>query len=483
MSQSTFVSTTNASTLTYNQSLPGSLPATQAMVFRNGVTNIDVTYAFHVYSSTDGTNWTRLASKVNVPQTFSAPYIAVASDDDQAGTGTITGSAATGESFVTGSTFPAASGSVGAVDITANAVSVSSSSGRWLVTKNNYSAPLKLNKFVLAPDSSQQLASLFTVMDAYGAITDLSVDDPGYITMVDNPPYTTTFPSVFPSGFTPDIELPPGTKYQVEVKATNILGNDTEFSNDVMPVAGVLQTSVINAQTKQTWVGAGSRAAYSSVNSDTYTQDDENFVRTFDGKTNSFWSIARNVGTHSGTVTFTPPLTVNTKMRMFVANSFSEGGDNYEVKWSYNNGTTDSALQTVGSTSNPPGDNAYVDVATSGIVSSITIQTTNQNPSWGVGHAYLMELDGSVLINGSTTVTTEDNTNYDLFTVNDAVVENSGGTPVTSAITNVAITNYSVTPSAASVIVNGDDSQLLQSYSTANNYSYFGYSHSYRRRC
>ena len=63
--------------------------------------------------------------------------------------------------------------------------------------------------------------------------------------MVGDPTYTTTFPSIFPSGQTPDVELPPGTKYQVEVRATNTFGTDTKVSNDVMPVAGLLQSSVI----------------------------------------------------------------------------------------------------------------------------------------------------------------------------------------------------------------------------------------------
>ena len=122
---------------------------------------------------------------------------------------------------VTGLTLPAASGSVSSVDTTANTLTVAGSSGRWLVTESDYNTALKLNKFVFAPDSVQQVTSLFTVMDTYGAITDLSVEDPGYMTMFGDPSYTTTFPSVFPSGETPDVELPPGTKYQVEVVATN----------------------------------------------------------------------------------------------------------------------------------------------------------------------------------------------------------------------------------------------------------------------
>jgi hypothetical protein len=117
--------------------------------------------------------------------------------------------------------------------------------------RSDYNTALKLNKYAIAPDSVQQSSSLFTVMDNSGNISDLSVEDPGYTTMIGDPTYTTTFPSVFPSGETPDVELPPGTKYQVEVKATNDLGNDNAFSNDVMPVAGLLQTSVITGFTEE----------------------------------------------------------------------------------------------------------------------------------------------------------------------------------------------------------------------------------------
>jgi hypothetical protein len=139
-------------------------------------------------------------------------------------------------------------GPVKTTEVAGPYLTLSSSSGRWLVTETGYSAILKLNKFAKS-SSVQSVASLFTVMDGLGNVTDLTTEDPGYTNMVGDPTYTLTFPSVFPSGQTPDVELPPGTKYQVEVVATNTLGTDNAFSNDVMPIAGLLQTSVITANT------------------------------------------------------------------------------------------------------------------------------------------------------------------------------------------------------------------------------------------
>jgi hypothetical protein len=126
-------------------------------------------------------------------------------------------------------------GPVKTTEVAGPYLTLSSSSGRWLVTETGYSTPLKLNKFAKS-SSVQSVASLFTVMDALGNVTDLTTEDPGYTNMVGDPTYTLTFPSVFPSGETPDVELPPGTKYQVEVKATNDIGVDNAFSNEVMPV-------------------------------------------------------------------------------------------------------------------------------------------------------------------------------------------------------------------------------------------------------
>mgnify|MGYP003671324535 CR=1 FL=1 len=141
--------------------------------------------------------------------------------------GTSSGDVALRETKVTGP--------IQTIEVAGPYLALSSSSGRWLVTESDYNTSLKLNKFVKA-SSLQSVASLFTVMDNSGNITDLSSEDPGYTPMVGDPTYTTTFPSIFPSGQTPDVELPPGTKYQVEVKATNTFGTDTKVSNDVMPV-------------------------------------------------------------------------------------------------------------------------------------------------------------------------------------------------------------------------------------------------------
>jgi hypothetical protein len=555
MSQNTFVSTTNASTLTYNQSLPGSLPATQAMVFRDGVTNIDVTYAFHVYSSTDGINWTRVANKVNEPQTWSAPYLAVASDDQAAGTGTVTGSAATGEDKVTGP--------VKTKEVAGPYLTLSPSSGRWLVTETGYSALLKLNKFAKS-SSVQSVASLFTVMDGLGNVTDLTTEDPGYTNMVGDPTYTLTFPSVFPSGETPDVELPPGTKYQVEVKATNDIGVDNAFSNDVMPVAGLLQTSVITASeeisllniTNNIMNNSGS-AIVADPNADklviacpmfdgsevnrSQELGGANYTVTF-GSDQSFTTCPAagpyGVGTYAynpgatttqnsgvtlipqallesawndGTESFTlegwfygdPAGDNNTSDAMF-SRYFGSGasvllnilgsGDSTQFLWSYMEGDGLAKSYSFLDKNAPvqgrwnhyafsfDGPNSIMYQSQNGVVVAAALTTP---ANWkGLGEPISSQPDMDLLLGGysggtnagkytpggwwsdvrvykglckytagfaagRTTLTTTDNTNYNLFSAGDAVVESSGGTPVTSAITNVGTTPWPLWNNAA----------------------------------
>ena len=58
---------------------------------------------------------------------------------------------------------------------------------------------------------------------------------PAYVTTEEDPVLTLTFPSTFPSGFTPDEELGEGTTLTVEVTAENSLGTDGPVSDTVQP--------------------------------------------------------------------------------------------------------------------------------------------------------------------------------------------------------------------------------------------------------
>jgi hypothetical protein len=318
-------------------------------------------------------------------------------------------------------------GPVKTTEVAGPYLTLSSSSGRWLVTESDYNTGLKLNRFVKS-SSKQSVASLFTVMDNSGNISDLSVEDPGYTTMIGDPTYTTTFPSVFPSGQTPDVELPPGTKYQVEVVATNTLGNDNAFSNDVMPVAGLLQSSVITASESTTVAKASVYYSAGSV-----------YITAAEVIANGT-PLVSGQDVPAGSIIYILP------------NALSVVGDNplkslssttitgiYDI-WGYSGGWT-------------PASGTYntADVELCKWVDQASFTDSYQllkqadvvcfgSTGGGSQPSGINQILPKLTYEGGagTTLTTTDNTNYNLFTVGDDVVESSGGTPVTSAITNVS---------------------------------------------
>ena len=107
-------------------------------------------------------------------------------------------------------------------------VLLSSSSGAWLDGTN-----------VVGPQKTVVLQNtrLYCAFDTNGNITDLQNDpqDPPYTTTDANPGLTFTFPATFPSGQTPDDEMPEGTTFTVEVKAENIAGTSGPLSATVQP--------------------------------------------------------------------------------------------------------------------------------------------------------------------------------------------------------------------------------------------------------
>jgi hypothetical protein len=355
--------------------------------------------------------------------------------------GTSSGDVADRETKVTGP--------VETTEVVGPYLTLSSSSGRWLVTESDYNSALKLNRFVKA-SSRQSVASLFTVMDNSGNISDLSVEDPGYTTMIGDPTYTTTFPSVFPSGLTPDLELPPGTKYQVEVVATNTLGNDNAFSNDVMPVAGLLQTSVITANASV----FSSTDWFTTATKVNDTGDANNtWDKVFNGTVTSLADGVYGTGQNTPTVKFT--LNPSFSPATYVFDVYFGGGDFVgALGLLFINGVMIAA------------DDSRWSAVTASTYQTFTYTGILESIWLGNGSMYLnrVSANGAYLIQGqnpnlsSTILTTTDNTNYNLFSAGDAVVESSGGTPVTSAITNVGevaptITNTSQIASAISGIL------------------------------
>jgi hypothetical protein len=334
--------------------------------------------------------------------------------------GTSSGDVADRETKVTGP--------VETTEVVGPYLTLSSSSGRWLVTESDYNSALKLNRFAKS-SSRQSVASLFTVMDNSGNISDLSVEDPGYTTMIGDPTYTTTFPSVFPSGQTPDVELPPGTKYQVEVVATNTLGSDNAFSNEVMPVAGLLQSSVITASESTTVAKASVYITSGSV-----------YITAAEVIANGT-PLVSGQDVPAGSIIYILP------------NALSVVGDNplkslsstlitgiYDI-WSYSGGWTPAV-----------GTYNTADVELCKWVDQMSPTSSYQLPkladvvcfgSSGGGSqpSGINQILPKLTYEGAagTTLTTADNTNYNLFSAGDAVVESSGGTPITSAIANVVV--------------------------------------------
>jgi hypothetical protein len=76
---------------------------------------------------------------------------------------------------------------------------------------------------------------LYLKFDAAGAVSDMQSADPGYVQTTDQNTPKLTFPATFPSGKTPDDELPAGTTITVEVQATNTSGTVTKTSNTLTP--------------------------------------------------------------------------------------------------------------------------------------------------------------------------------------------------------------------------------------------------------
>ena len=78
-------------------------------------------------------------------------------------------------------------------------------------------------KFAKGPEQIVENARLYLKFDSNGAVSDLQSipQDPPYTTTTTNPSLNLTFPSTFPSGETPDDELPDGTTLSVGIASEN----------------------------------------------------------------------------------------------------------------------------------------------------------------------------------------------------------------------------------------------------------------------
>ena len=123
----------------------------------------------------------------------------------------------------------AGSGTIGSLDPATNSMTLSSKSGPFLVGER-----------CTGPQKTIENARLYCAFDSSGNVTDLqsTPQSPPYTTTDDPADLTLTFPATFPSGQTPDDELPEGTTLTVDFSASNASGTSGPVSATVQPEPG-----------------------------------------------------------------------------------------------------------------------------------------------------------------------------------------------------------------------------------------------------
>ena len=76
---------------------------------------------------------------------------------------------------------------------------------------------------------------LYAVVDSSGQVSDMQQSEPNFVQYGTGYDFNISFPATFPTGNTPDADLPAGTTLTVIGKAVNDSGNDTATSNTITP--------------------------------------------------------------------------------------------------------------------------------------------------------------------------------------------------------------------------------------------------------
>ena len=151
------------------------------------------------------------------------------------------------------------------------------SSGTW-VNGSNVTGPQKT--------IVEENARLYCAFDSSGNITDLqnNPQDPPYTTTDSNPGLTLTFPATFPSGQTPDEELPDGTTLTVDVSAANDSGTSGPVSATVQPESDTPDSPLAGLTTLYN----GNTTGQAIINGiDNVTNDGLIWIKARDGSTNN----------------------------------------------------------------------------------------------------------------------------------------------------------------------------------------------------
>ena len=129
-------------------------------------------------------------------------------------------------------------GSIISVSTADNSMSISDTGDR----DNRWIAENKANtNFYVAPKSAITVTTdkaygKLSIVNDQALVTSIQQDDPGYLP-IPSKDYTIKFPAVFPTGNTPDVDLPAGCDLTVTVKAENTLGLSEKDSNTVLPIS------------------------------------------------------------------------------------------------------------------------------------------------------------------------------------------------------------------------------------------------------
>jgi hypothetical protein len=111
---------------------------------------------------------------------------------------------------------------------------VSTSTGSSTMTLANATGTFTVGSFLQGPLKTISNTRLYLTLNNTGNVTNMQSADPGFLTQTGTPSQL-VFPATFPSGQTPDTELPAGTSLTVAVNATNASGTSSAVSSPVTP--------------------------------------------------------------------------------------------------------------------------------------------------------------------------------------------------------------------------------------------------------
>ena len=152
-----YTSGVNANTIAYNIDTSGAgylLPFNNTLLYQGGCIDLKGTVVYHVYTSTDGVDFTRIVTTnqpSDPPVTVTAPFVAIVCDGNQ--DMTVTGTGTIGETFVTGPSTDITATFVSA-DPSVPSMTVSDVVGPWSANTGNYVENTVVNPITVKPETS-----------------------------------------------------------------------------------------------------------------------------------------------------------------------------------------------------------------------------------------------------------------------------------------------------------------------------------------